>query len=834
MNNYKFTLNLPITPFSMKGNLSKKEPSTIKKWKNDNLYQLIRITKKGKKKFFLHDGPPYANGNIHLGHAVNKILKDIIIKSKNMSGFDAPYTPAWDCHGLPIEHKVEKIIGKPGEKVSYKEFRLYCRKYAEKQVKKQKKDFIRLGILGNWENSYLTMDFKNEANVIRSFSKIIKNGYIYKDFRPVHWCLNCSSSLAEAEVEYFNKKSDSIIFMLQTINVNLIKEIFNLNTTLKKYNILLWTTTPWSLPACRAITLHPDFDYQLIETKDNTIIIAKNLVKKTMQKIGILKWKIIGTVIGKKLEYLEFSHPFLNFNVPIILAQHVTEDIGTGAVHTAPDYGQDDYNVSKKYRIQLTNIIDSKGYFKKNIHPELNNLNIFQSNNTIIQILHKKKILLYKSNILHSYPHCWRHKTPIISKATPQWFFKIDHINLRKKSIKEIQNVTWVPNWGKTRMESMIANRPDWCISRQRTWGIPITLFIHKKTGDLHPNTIFLIEKIAKKIELEGIQIWWDLKLTDLIETNNADQYKKILDVLDVWFESGSIQISKIYTDDKIINNQANLYLEGSDQYRGWFMSSLILSMAISEKSPYHEIVTHGFTVDDNKRKMSKSIGNTISPISIVETLGADILRLWVASTDYSKDMFISREILQQSSDYYRKIRNTARFLLANLNKFNPKKDFINFENMIHLDQWAVSKTLETQKNIIYLYNNYKFHELIKTLIHFCSIEMSSFYLDIIKDRLYTTKYKSHSRKSGQTAIYLILQAFIRWIAPILSFTADEIWQYLPGKHNKYVFTEEWFSNLFDLDDNQLFNHQYWNELIMIKNEVNHVLEQARLNKKIG
>ncbi|CAL4042498.1 isoleucine--tRNA ligase [Buchnera aphidicola] len=835
MKNYKFTLNLPITKFSMKGNLSQKEPEIIKKWKNNNLYKIIRIAKKGKKKFLLHDGPPYANGNIHLGHAVNKILKDIIIKSKNLSGFDAPYTPTWDCHGLPIEHKVENIIGKPGKDVSFKEFRSYCRKYAEKQVKKQKKDFIRLGILGDWDNSYLTMDFKNEANVILSLSKIIKKGYIYKDFRPVHWCLDCSSSLAEAEVEYYEKISDSIIFMLKTKNIDFIKEIFNLTKIkLKQSNILIWTTTPWSLPACRAITLHPNFEYQLIKIENNTIIIAKHLVEATLKKIGILKWKIIGTTIGKKLENLEFSHPFLNFNIPIILATHVTKDMGTGAIHTAPDYGQEDYEVSKKYGIKLTNIIDSKGYFKRDIHPALNNLNIFESNNIIIDILEKNKILLHKSNITHSYPYCWRHKTPIISKATPQWFLDIDHMNLREKTKKEVQYINWIPTWGKERMESMISNRPDWCISRQRTWGIPITLFVHKETRCLHPKTIFLIEKIAQRVSLEGIQIWWDLELKDLIKTNDANQYEKILDVLDVWFESGSIQISKIYQDINLINDQANLYLEGSDQYRGWFMSSLIVSMAISEQTPYHEIITHGFTVDENKRKMSKSIGNTISPISIIENLGADILRLWVASTDYSKDMFISYEILKQSSDYYRRIRNTIRFFLANLNQFDPKKDSINFENMIYLDRWAISKTLETQKKIKYLYDKYKFHEVIKLLIHFCSIEMSAFYLDIIKDRLYTTKYKSYPRKSCQTAMYLILQALVRWISPILSFTADEIWTYLPDQYNKCLFAEEWFIDLFSLEDNQLLNNEDWNTLIIIRNEVNHVLEQARLNKKIG
>ncbi|WP_343377747.1 isoleucine--tRNA ligase [Buchnera aphidicola (Formosaphis micheliae)] len=834
MNDYKSTLNLPDTKFSMRGDLSKKEPNVIKKWQDDNLYHMIRIKKKGKKKFLLQDGPPYANGNIHLGHAVNKILKDIIIKSKNMSGFDAPYIPAWDCHGLPIEHQVEKIVGKPGESISHEKFRIFCHKYAIQQITKQKKDFIRLGIISNWNEAYLTMDFKNEANVIRSLAKIIQNGYIYRDFRPVHWCIDCSSSLAEAEVEYFNKTSPSIIVMLEAINLHAIKDIFNTNLKLITSNILIWTTTPWSLPACRAVTLHPDIEYQLVQIKNNTLIIAKNLISITMEKINIYEWKIIGTTLGYQLENLEFIHPFLNFKIPIILAKHVTSDIGTGAVHTAPDYGYDDYQVSKKYNIQLTHLINNQGYFKNNVHEQLNNLNIFKSNNILIKILENNKKLLHNSTISHSYPHCWRHKTPLIYRATPQWFININFKNLRHHSIQKIQQVHWLPAWGKNKMESMISHRPDWCISRQRTWGVPITIFIHKDTGELHPKTLLLIEKIAKKIENHGIQIWWNLKLEDLIKEVNTEQYIKINDVLDVWFESGAIQIVKMYNDKNKKNNPANLYLEGSDQYRGWFMSALIVSMATYNQSPYEAIVTHGFTVDKNGRKMSKSIGNTISPNTIIKTLGADILRLWVASSDYSKDMLISDEILKQSSENYRKIRNTIRFIIANIHDFNPNTDFIKFDDMIHLDQWAISKTHKTQLKIINLYKKYKFHEIIKILIYFCSIEMSAFYLNILKDRLYTTKKNGYARKSSQTALYLILQAFVRWIAPILSFTADEIWNYLPGKREKYVFTEEWFNGLQNLHHTTKINDTLWSELIAIKNEVNLILEQSRINQIIG
>ncbi|HMI77121.1 MAG TPA: isoleucine--tRNA ligase, partial [Buchnera sp. (in: enterobacteria)] len=736
-------------------------------------------------------------------------------------------------HGLPIEHKVEKKICKIGKKISSKEFRTYCRQYAEQQVKKQKTDFIRLGVLANWNEPYLTMDFKNEANIIRSLAKIIKNNYLYKDFRPVHWCTDCTSALSEAEVEYYNKTSPSIIVQLQAKNIDMIKKIFNVNEEFKIVHIIIWTTTPWTLPASRAITLHPHLKYQLIKIKDNTIILAKKLVKSIMKKIGSTDWKIIATIEGKKLEYLEFFHPFLHFSIPIITSTHVISDTGTGAVHTAPDYGQDDYDVSKKYNIHLTHIIDEKGFFKNDIHPVLNNINILKANDLIIKLLNENNKLLSYSDISHSYPHCWRHKIPIISRATPQWFINIDAHNLREKSIKAIHNVRWIPGWGENRMESMISNRPHWCISRQRTWGVPITLFTHKKTGKLHPKTIFLIEQIAKKIEIYGIQAWWDLRLQDLIQKDVKD-YVKTTDILDVWFESGSITTSNTYKQSLITDQNAHLYLEGIDQYRGWFMSSLMISMAITNHTPYHEVIAHGFTVDENGRKMSKSINNTISPNTIINTLGADILRLWVASSDYSSEILISEKILKQSSDNYRKIRNTSRFFLANLYEFNPEQDLIDSKTMLSLDQWAVSTTLTAQNKIIKLYQKYKFHEIIQIIIYFCSIEMGSFYLDIIKDRLYTTKKNSHARKSCQTAIYLILQAFVRWIAPILSFTANEIWDYLPGKKNKYVFTEEWFSGLSNLDENVFLNNKYWYNLIEIKNEVNLILEHSRLKKIIG
>ncbi|AAO26873.1 isoleucyl-tRNA synthetase [Buchnera aphidicola str. Bp (Baizongia pistaciae)] len=834
MKDYKTTLNLPKTNFSMKGNLSKKEPFILKKWNDNNIYSLIKKQNIGKKKFFLNDGPPYANGNIHIGHAINKILKDIVIKFKTLSGFDTYYTPSWDCHGLPIEHKVEKTIKKENILITKKEFRIKCRNYAQSQVNNQKLEFIRLGVFGDWENSYLTMNFKNEANIARTLMKMFKYGYVYQDFKPVHWCINCKSALAEAEVEYHNKLSNSIIIKFKLAhNINFWNQIFK-NDHNQDIHLVVWTTTPWTLPASQAIALNPNFKYQLIQTNNNLFIISEKSVPDTMNKMGIQKWKKIHIFLGKNISNLKVIHPFLNTTIPVILADHVTQELGTGIVHTAPEFGQDDYYACKKNNINFTPTIDKKGHFLNNIHPKLNNINIFKSIKIVIKLLNNNNALLHSEKLVHSYPYCWRHKTPIISRATQQWFININHNNLRNRCIKYIQEVKWIPHWSKNRMIEMIINRPDWCISRQRTWGVPIPIFIHRKTGKLHPDTIKLSQKIIQNIETNGIQAWFDITEKSFLG-ELFKQYKKVTDVIDVWFESGSIQLSNIY--NKIQhqhNNISDLYIEGLDQHRGWFMSSLIISAAISNQTPYKKVITHGFVVDKNKKKMSKSIGNTVHPSEVINTLGSDILRLWTASTNYSKEMSISQETLIHISDYYRRIRNTARFLLANLHEFNPENDLINAKNMIILDKWAIGKALHIQKKIIKSYKNYNFHDVIKYLMNFCSLDMGTFYLEIIKDRQYTTQKNSIARRSCQTAMYLILTAFVKWITPILPFTSDELWEYIPGTNkNKFVFLELWSNQLFDLNHKDTMNHEYWNQLLIIKTEVNKALEHARQNKII-
>ncbi|XBC42419.1 MAG: isoleucine--tRNA ligase [Buchnera aphidicola (Meitanaphis elongallis)] len=837
MTDYKSTLNLPHTNFSMKGNLSEKEPTILKKWEKNNVYNTIRKNKKNKKKFFLHDGPPYANGNIHIGHAANKILKDIIIKSKNMSGFDAPYTPSWDCHGLPIEHKIEKMNQKDEiNNITTNTFRNQCRKYADTQVNHQKKEFTRLGVLGDWNNAYLTMNFKNEAHIMNTFAKMIKLGYIYRDFKPVNWCISCCSALAEAEVEYDLKSSISTFVKFKTTNNKIIKKIFNvtnLNNYITPY-IVIWTTTPWSLPANRAIALNPNLCYQLIQTPEQTLILAKELVQTTMQKCKIKRWNVLGTTSGKLLENTQFIHPFLNIKIPIILSQHATLELGTGAVHIASEFGNDDYEVSKKYKINVTQTIDGNGNFIADVHPKLNGINIFKSIKIIIELLKNNNALLKYENFTHTYPHCWRHKTPIISRATQQWFIDMNHNNLKKSCIKQIQKVKWLPNWGKEKMINLISHRPDWCISRQRTWGVPIPIFFHKETGKLHPKLFSIIDHVINSVKEKGIQAWFDLD-QDTLLGNESNQYVKVTDILDIWFESGSIMLSDVYKKDITHHDHiSDLYIEGSDQHRGWFMSSLIISTAINATPPYRTVITHGFIVDREGKKMSKSIGNTIHPDDIIKKLGADILRLWIASTNYFKEIIISDNILKQTSDIYRKIRNTTRFLIANLYDFNYEQDMISSKNMIMLDRWIIGKTFEVQNKIIHSYNSYDFHDVIKHITCFCSIEMSSFYLDIIKDRQYLTKPNSVARRSGQSAMHLILNSLVRWIAPILSFTADEIWDHLPGKKSKSIFTEEWFDQLFYLNDSYIMNNQYWNELLIIKNEINKALDHARKNKILG
>ncbi|MFD1009234.1 isoleucine--tRNA ligase [Oceanisphaera ostreae] len=838
MSDYKNTLNLPETEFPMRGNLAQREPEMLARWIEQDLYGAVRQAKAGKKPFILHDGPPYANGSIHIGHSVNKILKDVIVKSKGLLGYDSPYIPGWDCHGLPIELKVEAKVGKPGVKVSAAEFRQACRTYAQTQIEAQKADFIRLGVLADWENPYLTMDFGTEANIIRSLGKVIDNGHLHKGSKPVHWCTDCGSALAEAEVEHEDKRSPAIDVRFKAVDETDVAASFNCaegHTGQGPLSVVIWTTTPWTLPANRAVALHGELRYALVQVEGEQperLIVAADLVTEVMDRAGITHYHNLGYCEGAKLELKRFHHPFYSFDVPAILGEHVTTDSGTGAVHTAPGHGQEDFVVGKQYGLEIANPVGGNGVYLPDTELFAGQ-HVFKANDSVVEVLKERGALLHHQAIMHSYPHCWRHKTPVIFRATPQWFISMDQSGLREQALAEIKKVQWVPEWGENRIQAMVENRPDWCISRQRTWGVPIALFVHKDSQALHPRATELMEEVAKRVELAGIQAWWDLDPAELLG-DEADSYEKVLDTLDVWFDSGSTFASVVDVRPEFEGHGADMYLEGSDQHRGWFMSSLMLSTAIKGHAPYRQVLTHGFTVDGNGRKMSKSIGNVVSPQQVMNKLGADILRLWVTSTDYTGEMTVSDEILKRSADAYRRIRNTARFLLANLNGFNPETDMVAPEDMIVIDRWAVGRAQAIQQEITTAFDEYNFHLVTQKLMQFCSIEMGSFYLDVIKDRQYTAKADGLARRSCQTALYHIAEALVRWMAPIMSFTADEIWNQLPGERAQFVFTEEFYSGLFGLADGEQLNDNYWAELLTLRQAVNKALEMARKDKVIG
>ena len=767
----------------------------------------------------MHAGPPYANGDIHIGHAVNKVLKDVIVKSKTLSGYDAPYVPGWDCHGLPIEHMVEKKKGKVGHKISADEFRAACREYADKQIEKQKVDFKRLGIFGDWDNPYLTKNFKYEADIVRALGKIVKNGHLTKGFKPVHWCTECSSALAEAEVEYKDKGSDTV-----DVAFNVIGDFFEND---KPVALIIWTTTPWTLPANEAVSLHPDLDYALVDVGKSLYILSDDLLESSLERYGVKDFKKLSkTYKGSELEGLMLQHPFYDKQVPVILGEHVTTETGTGAVHTAPAHGQDDYVVGLQYNLPVDCPVDGRGVFIDSTEGVAGEF-IFKANATIIGLLESHGTLVKHEPITHSYPHCWRHKTPVIFRATPQWFVSMTKKNLRDKVNDEILNVKWIPNWGQKRIELMVGNRPDWCISRQRYWGSPITLFINKNTGELHPDTEKLFEVVAKKIELDGIEAWFKLKVEDVLGAEAKD-YEKTTDTLDVWFDSG-VSHYAVLKASNYLSDVADMYLEGSDQHRGWFQSSLLTSCAINERAPYKQVLTHGFTVDQNGHKMSKSLGNVIPPQKVVNSLGADILRLWIGSTDYSGEMTVSDEILNRSADSYRRIRNTMRFMLANMQGFDPKHDLVDMNNMLVLDRWIVSKTHDLQQQVINEYDNYNFHFVMKAILNFCTNDLGGFYLDVIKDRQYTTQTDSLARRSAQSALFHISHAMVRWLSPILSFTSEEIWQFLPGASNESVFLQTWYEGLEGNFDSPVIE-----SCRDINTHLRKELEEMRRNKVIG
>ncbi|WCE29193.1 isoleucine--tRNA ligase [Vibrio sp. SCSIO 43137] len=839
MTDYKDTLNLPETGFPMRGNLANREPEMLKRWYKEDLYGEIRKAKKGKKSFVLHDGPPYANGDIHIGHALNKILKDIIIKSKTLSDFDAPYVPGWDCHGLPIELMVEKKVGKPGQKVTAAEFREKCRAYAAGQVEGQKESFKRLGIMGEWDKPYRTMDFATEANIIRALGKIADEGHLLKGFKPVHWCTDCGSALAEAEVEYKDKVSPSIDVKFKAVDEAALVEKFSVSDGHAgegDISIVIWTTTPWTLPANRAVAVRADLEYVLIQVEGEQpqrLLVASELAKDVMDRAGIEHFHNLGFCKGADLELMRFQHPFYDFDVPAILGDHVTTESGTGVVHTAPGHGQEDFAVGQQYDLEVANPVGSNGVFLPDTELFAGQ-HVFKANDAVLDVLKERGALLHHHAYEHSYPHCWRHKTPIIFRATPQWFVSMDQAGLRSKALDAIKGVQWIPDWGQSRIEGMIEGRPEWCISRQRTWGVPIALFVHKETSELHPDSAELIEKVTKLVEQKGIQAWWDVDPAELMGAEDADKYEKVLDTLDVWFDSGVTHYAVVDNRDEFNGNSADMYLEGSDQHRGWFQSSLISSIAMKGVAPYKQVLTHGFVVDGHGRKMSKSIGNVVAPKDVTNKLGADILRLWVASTDYTGEVAVSDEILKRSADAYRRIRNTARFFLANLSGFNPETDIVPVEEMVALDRWAVGRAQAAQAEIVKAYDEYNTHAVTQRLMQFCSIEMGSFYLDVIKDRQYTAKQGGHAQRSCQTALYYIVEALVRWMAPILSFTADEIWNQMPGERSKFVFTEAWYDGLFGLAEGEELNDEFWSSIQEVRSAVNKLLESARNEKTIG
>ena len=834
MTNYKNTLNLPRTDFPMRANLPERELLVLSRWQQLNLYQKIREKRKGKPKFILHDGPPYANGHPHLGTALNKTLKDMVVKSKTLSGFDAPLIPGWDCHGLPIELNVEKNLGKMEQALSGKDFRQACRNYASSQIELQKENFQRLGVIGDWDNPYLTMNFLYEANTVRALRKIVAKGYLFRGQKPVHWCTACRSALAEAEVEYLDKTSIAVDVAFEVEEAEKVLELFRVKNAKTRLLMPIWTTTPWTLPANEAVSVHPGLRYTVIkcELRDQSayLILAEKLINSVMRRYNVDDYEAVhDNLKGEALEGIQLYHPFLNRTVPVVLSEHVTTHVGTGNVHTAPAHGLEDYLVAEKYHLPINNTVDARGHFVEGILTVSGEL-VFKANKQIMVMLADSGHLLHAETIQHSYPHCWRHKIPIIFRATPQWFISIGKKGLSKMALNSIKYSKWIPTWRETHISKMITDRPDWCVSRQRLWGIPIPLFVHKNSGELHPDTLGLMERVAQLIEKNSVDAWFDVNAKTLLG-KDADYYDKVTDVLDVWFDSGVTHFCVLEEHSKL-HVPADLYLEGSDQHRGWFQSSLLTSLAIRNEAPYRAILTHGYVVDGQGRKMSKSVGNVILPSEIIKNMGADVLRLWAASMDYTVEINASTEILKRTADAYRRIRNTARFFLSNLYDFDVKKNKVAPTQLIALDRWAIFVTKKLQEKIIVAYERYNFPVIYQAIHSFCTIEMGSFYLDIIKDRLYTGKSNGLPRRSAQTALYYIAEAFVRWIAPVLSFTADEIWKFMPGDREVSVFLTCWFSNfpLVMLSQEEV---RQWQLLLQVRDEVNKALETARGEGKI-
>ncbi|MGA8277359.1 MAG: isoleucine--tRNA ligase [Rhodanobacteraceae bacterium] len=893
---YKSTINLPKTTFSMKADLARREPDMLSDWEAKDRYgEIQRQTGARERAFILHDGPPYANGAIHLGHAVNKILKDIVVKSKLLAGFRSPYVPGWDCHGLPIEIAVEKKVGKVGDKVDASAFRMLCREYAEKQIDLQRRDFKRLGVLGDWEHPYRTMDRSYEADILRALAKVYAKGHVMRGFKPVYWCFDCASALAEAEIEYADKASPAVDVAYDAIDPRALAARFGI--ALDEDDIIavpIWTTTPWTLPASLAVTLGPDLDYVLVDgpRRDGRrvlLVLAEALATEALARYGVDKVAVLGRAKGAAIEslprlvaagvdggqtyslsphgqetaegemgrapqgadeYATLRHPFYDREIPIILGDHVSAEDGTGAVHTAPGHGVEDFTVGQQYGLvestpaNVLNPVGGNGVYLPGT-PLFEGQHIWKANEAIVALLRERGVLLAAQTITHSYPHCWRHRTPIAFRTTPQWFIGMDRAGLRANALSAVHNdVTFYPAWGEERIAAMVEGRPDWCISRQRTWGVPIALFIHKLTHEPHPRSIELLAQVAERVEKDGVDAWYALDSGELLG-DDAANYEKVTDILDVWFDSGTSHYCVLDRRAELARAPGDrvIYLEGSDQHRGWFQSSLLTSCAMHGHAPFDEVLTHGFTVDAQGRKMSKSLGNGIEPQDVMKTYGADILRLWIASADYRNEMALSDEILKRVADAYRRIRNTARFLLGNLDGFDPATHLLPVDDCLLLDQWAVQQAEDVQQAVIAAYARCDFPEILQRVQNFCTNEMGSLYLDITKDRLYTMPTDSRGRRSAQSAMFRILEALVRWLAPILSFTAEEIWQAMPQQtgsdrsdvaaRGESVLFGTWYGGLA-APQSAPNERRFWSDLLAIRASASKLLEGMRSAGDIG
>ena len=857
---YKNTLNLPDTPFPMRGDLPRREPAWVAQWQEKKVYQAIRDASRGRPTFLLHDGPPYANGDIHIGHAVNKILKDIIVKSRNMAGFDAAYVPGWDCHGMPIEIQIEKKFGKH---LPVAEVQAKARAYALEQIERQKKDFERLGVLGEWNRPYLTMNFSNEANEIRALGRILEKGYVFRGLKPVNWCFDCGSALAEAEVEYADRKDPAVHIAFPFADRPALAKAFGL-PEVDAGAIVIWTTTPWTIPSNQALNIHPEFKYALVRvtpapSTGSLLILAADRVEACLKEWG-LEGEVIAECVGLALDQITFDHPLAKFDqgyrrvAPIYLGDYVTLDTGTGVVHSAPAYGVEDFLSCKAHGMKDADIINpvmGDGKYVPSL-PGFGGLSIWEANPKIVEALSAAGTLLKQEPHSHSYMHCWRHKTPIIYRATSQWFAGMDvqpidtEVTLRQSALAAIDATAFYPAWGRARLHAMIANRPDWTLSRQRQWGVPMAFFIHKETGALHPNTPALLEEVAKRVEKHGIEAWQAIEPADLLGAD-ANDYEKNRDTLDVWFDSGTTHATVLGGPENQHNGShgeltwpADMYLEGSDQHRGWFHSSLLTGCMLSGRAPYKSLLTHGFVVDGQGRKMSKSVGNVIAPQKVSDSLGAEILRLWVASTDYSGELSISDEILKRVVEGYRRIRNTLRFLLANLADFDATTDVIAVGDLLEIDRYALAMTANMQTEVLSHFEKYDFHPAMSRLQHFCSEDLGAFYLDVLKDRLYTSAPRSLARRSAQTALLHITQTLLKLMAPVLSFTAEEAWGILlnstlksaAGIGRLTIFTE-CFHTMPEVSDSEML-HQRWARLREIRALVMRKLEDLRSAGSIG